>query len=454
MSYTVAEVSDFERRVTLLLESEPLDRAETRAARRLARDIHINGFRRGRAPRRMVERVVGRQRVRNDAIEDLLTDRLPGVWEGSGLAPAVSPVVNDIREVDGGVEVDLLVSLWPSLPMPPFYEGRRIELEATADIDEQEVERYLDHYREQFAELETVERPAGQGDYVAIDLVSSHEGRPLEAPAVTGFLYELGADSPIEGMTGQLLGCRAGDVAEFLAPLPFPTDELEEGTEIEVRVTVEEVREKLLPDLDDEWVSDFTDFERVSELREDIRSDLEEGRIESLQGRLRDTLLTELAREVALDVPAAVVDSVAMQMLGRMRQRLEGAGSNLDEYLEATGRDAEAIFGELRARAKSQIEVGALLDSVAEHAGIEVGDDELLDGYRKAAPAMEMSPEDLVEAAAGSVLETEVRSDILRTKAMDALMKSVVATDGDGALIDLQFDTPEPAEVVEAEVEW
>ena len=453
MSFTVAEVSEFERRITLLLDNSRLEAAESRAARRLARDIHVNGFRRGKAPRRMVERVVGKERVRNDAIEDLLSDRLPGVWEGTGLAPAVSPVVDGIREVTDGVEVDLLVSLWPTLATPPVYEGRTVELDAPEEIGDEAVARYVDMYREQFAELETVERPCGVGDYVAIDLSSSHDGRPLEMPSATGFLYELGVEAPIEGLTEQLTGCEAGAVVEFEAPLPTAVGDLAEGTVIGVRVVVEEVREKLLPDLDDEWVSDFTDFDTVSELREQVFKDLDGQRLDSLRSQLRGVLLSELAEEVELDIPQAVVDASAMRMFEDFRGRLDEQKSSVEEYLEATGQDIEAVFGQFRGRATAQIQVGALLDSVAEHTGIEVRDEEILDAYQGLASRTDQSVESIAEEMAGSALENSVRGDILRTRALDTLMRAVVATDGDGAVIDLRFDPPDTPEPVEDETE-
>ena len=453
MSFTVAEVSDFERRITLLLDSNRMDAAESRAARRLSRDIHVNGFRRGKAPRRMVERVVGKERVRNEAIEDLLTDRLPGVWEGTGLTPAVSPVVDGIREVTDGVEVDLFVSLWPTLTTPPAYEGRTMELDVPEEVGEEAAGRYLDRYREQFAELETVERPCRAGDYVAIDLRSSYDGNPLEAPSATGFLYELGVEAPIEGLTDHLLGREAGAVVEFEAPLRIAVGDLADGDVIDVRVVVEEVREKLLPDLDDEWVSDFTDFDSVGELRDQVLEDLERERLDSLRSQLRGVLLTELAEEMALDIPEAVVDASAVRLYEDFRARLDEQGSTVEDYLGATGQDIEAVFGRFRDQATAQIQVRVLLDSVAEHTGIEVGDEELLDAYQAIASRTDQSVDSLAEELAGSALEKSVRGDILRARALDVLMRGVVATDGDGAVIDLRLDPPDTPEIVEAEIE-
>jgi trigger factor len=308
-------------------------------------------------------------------------------------------------------------------------------------------------YREQFAELETVERPCRAGDYVAIDLSSSHDGRPLEAPAATGFLYELGVEAAMEGLTEQLTGCEAGAVVEFEAPLRMAVGDLAEGAVIGVRVVVDEVREKLLPDLDDEWVSDFTDFDTVSELREQVFKDLDGQRLESLRSQLRGVLLSELAEEVELDIPQAVVDASAMRMFEDFRGRLDEQESSVEEYLEATGQDIEAVFGQFRGRATAQIQVGALLDSVAEHTGIEVRDEDILDAYQAVASRTDQSVESIAEEMAGSALENSVRGDILRTRALDTLMRAVVATDGDGVVIDLRLDPPDAPETVEDETE-
>ena len=124
----VTELSPFERKLTIRIEETDLNRAETLAARRLSQQLDINGFRRGRAPKRMVENLVGKERIRNDAIEELLESRLPTTLTDTGLAPAVTPSVDAVRDTDPGVEVDVRVSLWPVLDNPPDFRGRRFEL--------------------------------------------------------------------------------------------------------------------------------------------------------------------------------------------------------------------------------------------------------------------------------------------------------------------------------------
>ena len=454
MSVTVTELSPFERKLTIRFEGTPLYRAETRAARRISRRIDINGFRRGRAPRRMVENVVGKERVRNDAIEDLLESRLPSTLMDTGLAPAVTPSVDAVRDIGRGVEVDVRVSLWPTLGSPPYYRGRRFELDDEGPAaDEAAVQAHLDQYRDQFAEIETVERAAVEGDYVAIDLHSSYGGRPLEAVSVSDFLYEVGSDVLLEDLGDRVVGTSAGDIVRFDTRLRFEAGALAAGTEIEARVLVKEVKEKRLPDLDDEWASDFTEFDTLEELSDDIARGLEDIRIDALRNRFENIVMAELVDEIEVDIPAAVRDAKATGMYERLHSRLEDGGISIDEYLEAAQEDRETLAAQLREQATGRIRSQVLLDSVAQDAGLEVEDAELREAYEQAARGLGEAVEDLAERLAGSVQEMNLMGDILRSKAFSELMRAAVATDRDGNVVDLRYEDPDGAEVVEAETE-
>ena len=454
MSVTVTDLSPFERKLTITFEGAPLDRAQTRAARRISRNIDINGFRRGRAPRRMVENVVGKERIRNDAIEDLLGSRLPSTLRDTGLAPAVSPSVDAVREIDRGVEVDVRVSLWPMLDAPPYYRGRRFELEDEGPSPAEDViQAHLDEYRDQFAELETVQGTAMRGDYVAIDLHSSYDGRPLEALSVSDFLYEVGSEVLLEDLGGRLEGVHAGDVVEFETKLRFEAGGLAAGTEIEARVLVKEVKEKRLPDLDDEWASDFTEFDTVEELRGDIVERLENRRLDVLRTRFENIVMAELMDEVEVDIPIAVRDATAARMFERLHSRLHEGGVSLDEYLEAAQEDRETLAGRLQEQATGRIRSQVLLDSIAADTGLEVEEAELREAYEQAAREHGEEAEDLAERLAGSVQEMNLMGDILRTKAFAALVRAAVAIDRDGNVLDLRYEDPDGVEVVEAEIE-
>ena len=456
MSATIAELSPFERRLTLRFEGKPLDNAETRAARRLSYDLDINGFRRGRAPRRMVENIVGRDRIRSEALEELISQGLPGALGDAGLAPAVSPSVDEIRDVGAGVEVDVRVSLWPTLDDPPEYRGRRFELDGGAyEVTDELVQSYSDRHRDQFAELETVERDAVEGDFVAIDIHTSLDGKPLDNLGAADLLHEIGSLSMLDGLDDNVVGCSSGDIVEFATPLRFEVGELDAGTEIDVRVLVKEVKEKRLPELDDDWVSSFTEFDTVEDLRDSIVRQLEDSRLAALRADFHNKVMAELVGEVEVEVevPQAVIEAETVDMFERFRQRLEQNNLDFDDYLESRRQDREGFFEQLRSEASKRIRTRILLDSVANEAGIEVEDQDLRQAYQEAASGLEETVEDLSHRLSGSVQELSLMGDILRTKALAALIKGAVAVDPDGTVLDLRLDPPEGTETVEAEIE-
>ena len=454
MSVTVTDLSPFERKLTIRFEGTPLDRAETRAARRLSRQLDINGFRRGRAPRRMVENLVGKERIRSDAIEELLESHLPATLVDEGLAPAVTPSVDAIRDLERGVEVDVRVSLWPALDDPPDYRDRRFELaDAAPVVDEDTIGSHLDQYRDQFAELETVERTAMTGDYVAIDLRCSYDGRSLEAVSVSDFLYEVGSDVLLEDLGTHLVGTSTGDIVEFRTRLRFEAGGLAAGTEIDARVLVKEVKEKRLPDLDDEWASDFTEFDTVEELRNDIADRLENSRLSVLRSGFQAKVVSDLTDEVDVEIPRAVIDASAARMFERMHARLQESGMSFDDYLEATQEDREALVDRLQEQAAARIRTQVMLDSIAVDAGLEVDEGDLRAAYEQAGSELGETADELAERLAGSVQEMNLMSDILRTKALTVLMRRAVATDRDGNVLDLRFEDPDGTGIVEAKTE-
>lgn len=454
MSVIVTELSRFERRLTLRFESTPLNRAESRAARRLSHNIDINGFRRGKAPRRMVENIVGRERIRNDAIEGLLDNRLPDALAGEGLVPAVTPSVDEVREIDEGVEVDVRVTLWPTLERPPEYEGRHFEIdEEPYEIDEDLIESHLNRGRDQFAELETVQRASLEGDYVAIDLHVSRNGQPVEAFSLSDFLYEVGSEGLLDGLGAEMAGCSAGDIVSFPSALRFEAAGMEAGTPVDVRVLVKEVKERRLPDLNDEWVSGFTEFDTVDEFRQGVVSELEASRLSILRREFSNKVVADLVEEMDVDIPQAVIGAEAARMFDRFYRRLEEGGSSFDGYLEAAQQDREVFFSRLQDEAARQVRTRVLLDSVATAAGLEVEDRELARAYEEMALQRDETGEELVSRLAGTVQERALIGDILRIKALDALLRGAVAEDRHGNVIDLRLDAPEVSDIVEAEIE-
>ena len=270
MTTTVTETSAFERVVRFQLTDDQINEAKKGAARKLAQEIKIHGFRPGKAPLPIVEATLGADRVRREAIEDLLNPVLNDVLIEEELEPAINPELETIDDIDGGVEVEVKVTLWPRVDLPS-YKGRDIEVTNPAVTDE-DLESQIRRMLEQFGTVEDVDRSAKSRDFVSLDLEAFREAEPVDDARAEDILYEVGSGLLVDGIDDQVIGASAGDVIEFSGSLPDGFGE-RAGEHVDFKVTVHEVKERILPDLTDGWVDENTEFETVVELR----AALEEG---------------------------------------------------------------------------------------------------------------------------------------------------------------------------------
>ena len=179
MQTTLTETGRFERTLTIQIPSSDLEEAKDKAARRLAQEVKVPGFRPGKAPRPMVERAVGAERLQSEALEEALPEIVGTALEEAELSPATAPAVADTRDIDDGLEVDVRVTLWPTLDTVPAYDGRRVEIE-TASVTDEDIDTQIERLRYQFAELEDVGRPAEAGDFALIDLTARRGGTTID----------------------------------------------------------------------------------------------------------------------------------------------------------------------------------------------------------------------------------------------------------------------------------
>ncbi len=276
MNTNVTDAGPFEKLLTMQVPEAELEAAKSSAARRLSKDLKIKGFRPGKAPRRIVEATVGPERLRSEAIDDLLPTLVADALREVDVRPAVPPQVENLKDIDTGLEVEVKITTWPVLDHLPPYESLEIEVSPPQPTDE-ELERQVDRLRDQFADLELVSRPAANGDFVTINLTASRNGEPIEEAAASDLLYEVGSASFLEGLDGVLPGSAAGAIVKFDAPLPAGFGELA-GQEVTMQVLVKEVKQKVLPDLTDEWTAEVTEFATVDELRRELSKQIEEAK--------------------------------------------------------------------------------------------------------------------------------------------------------------------------------
>jgi trigger factor len=444
MTTTVTETGAFERVVRFQLTDEQINEAKKGAARKLAQEVKIHGFRPGKAPVPIVEATVGKDRVRQEAIEDLLNPVLSEVLTAEEIEPAINPELESVDDIDGGVEVEVKVTLWPTVELPP-YKGRNIEVTNPAVTDE-DLEEQTKRMLEQFATVEEVDRPAAEGDFISLDLEASEEGEPVEEAKAKDILYEVGSGLLIEGIDEHLIGASAGDEIEFQGALPEGFGE-RAGQEVDFRIAVHEVKERILPELDDEWVDENTEFETVDELMEVLRDRLADAKLRSVSREYSEKAMSTLRDQLEIDIPEGLVRAEMDRHLHDFLHRLEEAELNLEDYFSASGQSQDAFLADLREQAQLSLRNRLILDAIIEQENIEVSDEEM-SGALQSLAARSDDPAGYLRAFQESGRGLALASDILRNRALDAILSSANPVDEDGNTLDLSLKVNE----VEAEI--
>jgi trigger factor len=434
------EGSPFERTITVALDGAALEAGKGQAARRLAREMEIKGFRPGKAPRKVVESMVGADTMRREAIDEVLTDAVQAALAEAGLQPAVTPRVVAVRDVEDGVEAEVRVTLWPEAPELPVYRGRRIVVDSPL-VSEADVDAHVERLRLQFAELDDVEREGFEGDFALVDLRTRSGDAEVAAGSASDLLVEIGAGAFLEGLDEALRGKKAGDIVEFSTTLPKGMGE-DGGKAVEARVLVKQVKARRLPELTDAWVDDVSEFATVAEMREVLGAELRRARLGAARAELEQRLLDQLRDEMDLRLPGDLVEAEADAVLHRFAHRLEARKITIEQYLAATGQEADALVGDARAQAVLNLRTRLLLEAVAEAEGLEVTDEDLDGAIEALAAAAKSTPAEYREALERGGQGKALAGDILRQRAIDRLLEFAVAVDADGN--EIEFPAVDP----------
>ncbi len=448
MQTDVKQDGPFERILTIRIENAELEDAKNKAAREMSKSMKIKGFRPGKAPRSMVERMVGEPTLRREAIDEVLPELVGPAIEEAELEPATAPRLDDIRDAeDGAVDVDIRVTLWPVMDAVPDFSGRAIEIESPA-VTAEEIDDQIDRLRDQYAELEDVERAADDGDFVMINIGASVDGEAIPEATAEDLLYEVGSASFIPGLDDILGGASQGDIREGPGTLP-PGFGQDEPRQADLKVLVKAVRAKKLPEVTDDWVSDVSEFDTVDELADRIRTNLNVMKLDGADNVFRNKLIEELGDELSLEVPEALVDAEMEASYHNFAHTLNQQGIDFPNYLRIVGQNEEEFVTELRERAARTLKSRILLDSVVAIEGIALADGELDDAVAEMAAEMNQDADTLKATLEDGGRVEVLAGDILRRKALDRIAEAAVAVDDEGQHIDLR--PPEVADDIDIE---
>jgi trigger factor len=399
----------------------------------------------------VVEAAVGTDRLRSEVIDDLVPPALSEILSAEELRPAVTPQLEALNDVDGGVEVEVKVTLWPTIDLPD-YKDREVVVDSPL-VSPEELDSQLRRMLEQFATVEEVDRAAASGDFVSVDLKASKDGEPIEGATAADLLYEVGSGMLIDGLDERLEGLESGTVLEFEAPLPEGFGD-RAGEQVSFEVTVNEVKERILPDLDDAWVDENTEFETVEEMRAELEAQLGQVKLQAVSRQFAERALSTLVEKVEVDLPEGLIRSEMDDQLHSFVHRLEDNELTLDDYFSATGITQEQFLDDLRLQAERALRNQLVLEAVAQDADIEITPEEVSSVIQSLA-ARSDDPVAYLQAFRQSGRELAVAGDILRNRALDAILSSAKPVDEEGNPVELILtvdqDVTVEAEVVEAE---
>ena len=401
--------------VELVIEvgAEEFEAAVDKVYRKNRKNISVPGFRKGHAPRKIIEGMYGSGVFYEDAIDELYPAAYAQAVEQEGLDPVAYPKVEVVEAGKNGFTFKALVTVRPEYKIGT-YKGLSASKEEVKITDE-DVENELKPYIQRATRLVNVEREAKEGDTVLIDFEGFDNGVPFEGGKGENYALELGSHSFIPGFEEGVVGLKPGDEKDL--DVTFPEDYTPElaGKPVVFKIKVHEVKEPQPPVLDDEFAKDVSEFDTLEEFKKDLGEKLKERREHAAEHAFEDAVMDALIENLEVELPQAMVDFRADQVIQDYAERFERQGIPFQQYLQMTGQTLESMREQGRGAAERQIKYEMALDAVAAAENMAVTDEELEAEYKSMAEQYSMEV-DQVKAAAPA---DDVKTTLLRRKALE-----------------------------------
>jgi trigger factor len=424
ISTSVTELPESRVRVQAEVPPEEVEKSIAQAARLLGRNMRVPGFRAGKAPAPVVIKRVGREAVLDEAVRDSIGSWYSAAIDAAAIVPVGEPQL-DMGELPGHgqpLTFSIEIGVRPEARLSE-YKGLEVGKREPAASDEQ-VEAEVEALRERAGRLETVARPAADGDFVVMDYKGTLDGEPFAGGEGRDQMIELGSGRLVPGFEEQLTGASAGE--ERTVTVTFPDDYGAEelaGNEAEFAVTVKEVKAKELPPVDDDLAAE-AGFDTLDELRDDIRERLAEGEERRIDAEFREAVLDSAVANAKVDVPDPLVEARSRELWEQMLHSLSHQGISKEMYLQISGRSEDDIVAEGKADAERQLKREAVLAAIVAAESIEPSEDELLEALEQAAPSERTSAKKLLERMRSAGRLDAFTAELAQRKALDLLAES------------------------------
>ncbi len=419
----VTELPESRVRVDAEVPAHEVERRVQQAAKELGRQMRIPGFRKGKVPPPVVIRRLGREAVLDEALRSALGSWYVDAIDGSGIAPVGEPEldVGDLPTEGQPLAFSIEIGVRPRAALGE-YKGLEVG-RREPQIKDAAIDAELERLRDRFATLETVERPAEAGDHIVMDYLGQVDGVPFEGGEGRDQLLELGSGRLIPGFEDQLIGASAGQQREI--SVTFPDDYAGElgGKDATFEVTVSEVKAKLLPDLDDDFASDSTEFDTLAELREDVAKRLREVEERSIEREFEQAVLEAAVAEAQIEVPETLIHARAHELLSETLSALSRQGLSKEAYLRIAGKDEEELAHEAEPEAAAALRREAVLAAIVEAEQIEPSDEDLRAALEPAAQGGETTVEKLIEQLRSRGRLERMREDVGARQALELIVR-------------------------------
>ena len=426
MSVQVETLEKSMAKLTIEVSAEEFETALDKAYKKNKNKISLPGFRKGKAPRAMIEKMYGTGVFYEDAANDLIPGADESAAKESELEIVAQPSI-DVTQIEKGKPFifTATVAVKPEVTLGD-YKGIEVE-KKTAEVTDEELQAEIDKVRESNSRMITVEDRAVQdGDITTIDFEGFVDGEPFEGGKGENYPLTIGSHSFIDNFEEQLIGKNIGEETEVNVTFPeqYQAEELQ-GKPAVFKVTIKEIKVKELPELDDDFAQDVSEFDTVDEYKEDLKKKLLENKEAALKREKEEDVVGKIIENATMEIPDPMVDTQVRQMVQEFSQRIQSQGLSLQQYMQFTGMTPESLTNELQPQALKRIQSRLVLEAVVAAENIETSDEDLEKELEKMAEMYQMEADKLKELV-GEEEKKQIALDLAVQKAVELVVDAAV----------------------------
>ena len=426
MSVQVENLEKNMAKLTIEVSAEDLEKALESAYQKQKKQISVPGFRKGKVPRAMIEKMYGVDVFYEDAANALMQQNYAAAVDESGIDIVSRPTV-DVVQIEKGKPFIFTaeVAVKPEVTLGKYMGVTVTKIDTS--VSDEEVDEALEKERNNNARtINVTDRPVAQGDTAVIDFEGFVDGVAFEGGKGENHSLEIGSHTFIDTFEDQLVGKNVGDEVDVNVTFPeqYQAADLA-GKPATFKVKINEIKAKELPELDDEFASEVSEFDTLDELKTDIKAKITEQKVNDGKRAQEDAAVDAIIESAKMDLPEAMVDTQARQMLDEFAQRMQQQGLTLDQYMQFTGMTADKMMDELRPQAEKRIKTRLVLEAIAKAENIEITDEKLDEEIAKMAEAYQMEA-DKLKSFMGDKEKEQMKQDMAVQEAITFVVDNAV----------------------------